>query len=143
MGTPLSQAVQPNDLWCADFKGEFNTGDGHYSYPLTVTDQASPYLLLCEALESTKEAAVIEAFVRLFREHGLPIAIRSYNGLPFAFPNGLYNLSRLSVWRLRQGISLERIKPGKPQQNRRHERVHLTIAGPRNQFYHKSLAVPV
>ena len=127
MGTPLSQAVQPNDLWCADFKGEFKTGDGRYCYPLTVTDQASRYLLLCEALESTKEAPVIEAFVRLFRERGLPIAIRSDNGLPFASPNGLYNLSRLSVWWLRLGISLERIQPGCPQQNGRHERMHLTL----------------
>jgi transposase InsO family protein len=126
-GTPLSQAVQPNDLWCADFKGEFKTGDGRYCYPLTVTDQASRYLLLCEALESTKEAPVIEAFVRLFRERGLPIAIRSDNGLPFASPNGLYNLSRLSVWWLRLGISLERIQPGCPQQNGRHERMHLTL----------------
>lgn len=127
MGTPLSQAVQPNDLWCADFKGEFKTGDGRYCYPLTVTDQASRYLLLCEALESTKEAPAIEAFVRLFKERGLPIAIRSDNGLPFASPNGLYNLSRLSVWWLRLGIGLERIKPGKPQQNGRHERMHLTL----------------
>lgn len=127
MGTPLSQAVQPNDLWCADFKGEFKTGDGRYCYPLTVTDQASRYLLLCEALESTKEAPVIEAFVRLFKERGLPAAIRSDNGLPFASPNGLYNLSRLSVWWLRLGIGLERIRPGKPQQNGRHERMHLTL----------------
>jgi transposase InsO family protein len=126
-GTPLSQAVQPNDLWCADFKGEFKTGDGRYCYPLTVTDQASRYLLLVEALESTKEEPVIEAFVRLFKERGLPAAIRSDNGLPFASPNGLYNLSRLSVWWLRLGIGLERIKPGKPQQNGRHERMHLTL----------------
>ena len=127
VGTPLSQAVQPNDLWCADFKGEFKTGDGRYCYPLTVTDQASRYLLLCEALESTREAPAIEAFVRLFKERGLPIAIRSDNGLPFASPNGLYNLSRLSVWWLRLGIGLERIKPGNPQQNGRHERMHLTL----------------
>ncbi|MDX8463600.1 IS481 family transposase, partial [Mesorhizobium humile] len=127
MGTPLSQAVEPNDLWCADFKGEFKLGNGCYCYPLTVTDQASRYLLACEALESTKETPVIETFVRLFKERGLPAAIRSDNGLPFASPNGLYNLSRLSVWWLRLGISLERIKPGKPQQNGRHERMHLTL----------------
>ena len=82
-----------------------------------MTDQASRYVLACEALESTKEGPVIEAFVRLFRERGLPKAIRSDNGLPFASPNGLYNLSRLSVFWLRLGISLERIKPGNPQQN--------------------------
>ena len=126
-GTPLSSPSAPNDLWGADFKGEFKTGNGRYCYPLTVTDQASRYLLLCEALESTKEAPVIEAFVRLFRERGLPAAIRSDNGLPFASPNGLYNLSKLSVFWLRLGIEIERIKPGCPQQNGRHERMHLTL----------------
>ena len=126
-GTPLSQALAPNDLWCADFKGEFKLGNGRYCYPLTVTDQASRKLLLLEALESTKEAPVLEAFGRLFQDHGLPAAIRSDNGLPFASPNGLYNLSRLSVFWLRLGIAIERIKPGHPQQNGRHERMHLTL----------------
>jgi transposase InsO family protein len=126
-GTPLSQAAAPNDLWCADFKGEFKLGDGRYCYPLTVTDQASRYVLACEALESTREDPVIEAFVRLFREYGLPAAMRSDNGLPFASPNGLYNLSRLSVFWLRLGIQIERIKPGHPQQNGRHERMHRTL----------------
>jgi transposase InsO family protein len=126
-GTPLSQAVEPNHLWCADFKGEFKLGNGRYCYPLTVTDQASRYLLLCEAFESTREVPVIEAFQHLFRERGLPVAIRSDNGLPFASPNGLYNLSRLSVWWLRLGIAIERITPGCPQQNGRHERMHLTL----------------
>jgi transposase InsO family protein len=127
VGTKLSQAAGPNDLWCADFKGEFKLGNRYYCYPLTVTDQASRYLLACEALESTKEGPVIEAFVRLFRERGLPEAIRSDNGLPFASPNGLYNLSRLSVFWLRLGITLEHIKPGNPQQNGRHERMHRTL----------------
>jgi transposase InsO family protein len=86
-GTSLSQAAQPNDLWCADFKGEFRLGNGRYCYPLTVTDQASRYVLACEALASTQEGPVIEAFVRLFRERGLPAAIRSDNGLPFASPS--------------------------------------------------------
>jgi transposase InsO family protein len=126
-GTPLSAAAAPNDLWCADFKGEFKLGNGRYCYPLTVSDHASRYLLLCEALESTREVPVIEAFQRLFRDRGLPVAIRSDNGLPFASPNGLYNLSRLSVWWLRLGIAIERIKPGHPQQNGRHERMHLTL----------------
>ena len=126
-GTELSQALQPNDLWCTDFKGEFKTGDGRYCYPLTVTDQASRSILTCEALASTKEAPVLEAFVRLFKERGLPMAIRSDNGLPFASPNGLYNLSRLSVFWLRLGIAIERIKPSHPQQNGRHERMHLTL----------------
>jgi transposase InsO family protein len=126
-GTPLSSAPAPNDLWCTDFKGEFRLGNGRYCYPLTVTDQASRYVLTCEALESTKEAPVIEAFVRLFRECGLPDAIRSDNGLPFASPNGLYNLSKLSIFWLRLGIGIERIRPGHPQQNGRHERMHLTL----------------
>jgi transposase InsO family protein len=126
-GTPLSAGAEPNALWCADFKGEFKLGNGRYCYPLTVSDHASRYLLLCEAFESTREVPVIEAFQRLFRDRGLPLAIRSDNGLPFASPNGLYNLSRLSVWWLRLGIAIERIKPGHPQQNGRHERMHLTL----------------
>ena len=126
-GTPLSQGLQPNDLWCADFKGEFKLGNGRYCYPLTVTDHASRYLLLCEALESTREAPAIAAFEQLFRERGLPGAMRSDNGVPFASPNGLYNLSKLSVWWLRLGIAIERIRPGHPQQNGRHERMHLTL----------------
>ena len=126
-GTPLSAGSEPNDLWCADFKGEFKLGNGHYCYPLTVTDHASRYLLMCEAHDSTRENPVIAAFERLFAERGLPAAIRSDNGLPFASPNGLFNLSRLSVWWLRLGIAIERIKPGHPQQNGRHERMHLTL----------------
>jgi len=126
-GTPLSAGAVPNALWCADFKGEFKLGNGRYCYPLTVSDHASRYLLLCEAFESTREAPVIEAFQQLFRDRGLPAAIRSDNGLPFASPNGLYNLSRLSVWWLRLGVAIERIKPGHPQQNGRHERMHLTL----------------
>jgi len=126
-GTPLSQAGAPNDLWCADFKGEFKLGNGRYCYPLTVTDQASRYLLMCEALESVREELAFTAFERLFQERGLPQAIRSDNGVPFASPNGLYNLSKLSVWWLRLGIAIERIKPGHPHENGRHERMHLTL----------------
>ena len=126
-GTPLSPGSEPNELWCADFKGEFKMGDGRYCYPLTVTDHASRYLLMCEAHESTRENPVISAFERLFIERGLPAAIRSDNGVPFASANGLFNLSKLSVWWLRLGISIERIKPGHPQQNGRHERMHLTL----------------
>jgi transposase InsO family protein len=126
-GTPLSPGLNPNDLWCADFKGEFKLGNGRYCYPLTVTDHASRYLLLCEALDSTREDPAISAFERLFRGRGLPQAIRSDNGVPFASPNALFNLSKLSVWWLRLGIAIERIKPGHPQQNGRHERMHLTL----------------
>jgi len=105
----------------------FKLANGKYCYPLTVSDHASRTLLACEALDSTREGPVIEAFERLFAERGLPDAIRSDNGVPFASPNGLYNLSRLSVWWLRLGIAIERIKPGQPQQNGRHERMHLTL----------------
>jgi hypothetical protein len=126
-GTLLSLAITAYDLWRADFKCEFKLGNGRYCYPLKVTDQATRYVLACEALESTKETPVIEAFLRLFKEYGLPNAIRSDNGLPFASPNGLYNLSKLSVFWLRLGIAIERIKPGNPQQNGRHERMHRTL----------------
>ena len=126
-GTALSVGARPNDLWCADFKGEFKLGNGRYCYPLTVTDHASRYLLLCEALESVREEPAITAFEQLFLARGLPTAIRSDNGVPFASPNGLYNLSRMSVWWLRLGIEIERIKPGRPQQNGRHEHMHLTL----------------
>jgi transposase InsO family protein len=126
-GTPLSQGAAPNDLWCADYKGEFQLGNGKYCYPLTVTDHASRFILLCEALESTREDLAFTAFERLFKERGQPLAIRSDNGVPFASPNALFNLSKLSVWWLRLGIEIERIKPGRPQQNGRHERMHLTL----------------
>ena len=126
-GTVLRQALAPNQLWGADFKGEFRLGNRRYCYPLTVTDQVLRFILLCEALDSTKEATAFTAFLQLFEERGLPDAIRTDNGLPFASPNGLYNLSKLSVWWLRLGIDIERIKPGHPQQNGRHERMHLTL----------------
>lgn len=126
-GTALSEGANPNDLWCADFKGEFTLGNKRYCYPLTVSDHASRYLLMCEALESTCEDTAFEAFEQLFRERGLPAAIRSDNGVPFASPNALFNLSKLAVWWLRLGIQIERIKPGHPQQNGRHERMHRTL----------------
>jgi transposase InsO family protein len=126
-GTPLSEGSSPNDLWCTDYKGEFMLANKRYCYPLTVTDHASRYLLLCEAMESNAEKPAFTAFERLFQERGLPQAIRSDNGVPFASPNGLFNLSKLSVWWLRLGIRIERIRPGHPQQNGRHERMHLTL----------------
>ena len=126
-GTPLSQALAPNALWCADFKGEFKLGNHKYCYPLTITDQRSRYLLACQGLESTKEVTAFEVFERTFKEFGLPAAIRTDNGIPFASPHALFGLSRLSIWWLRLGISIERIKPGRPQQNGRHERMHLTL----------------
>jgi transposase InsO family protein len=126
-GTPLSDGSKPNDLWCTDYKGEFLLGNRKYCYPLTVTDHASRYLLLCEGMESTREVLAFTAFERLFRERGLPAAIRSDNGVPFASAHSLFNLSKLSIWWLRLGIGIERIKPGNPQQNGRHERMHLTL----------------
>jgi transposase InsO family protein len=127
VGTGLSLGQHPNELWCTDYKGEFLLGNHKYCYPLTVTDHASRYLLLCEALESTREDLAFTAFERLFKERGLPGSIRSDNGVPFASGNSLFNLSKLSVWWLRLGISIERIKPGNPQQNGRHERMHRTL----------------
>src|SRR5204863_3157727 len=126
-GTELSRPTEPNALWCADYKGEFMLGDRRYCYPLTITDFASRYLLTCEALSTTQEKFAFTAFERTFKEFGLPQTIRTDNGVPFASPHALYGLSKLSVWWLRLGIHIERIKPGHPQQNGRHERMHLTL----------------
>ena len=126
-GTELNSAISPNGLWCADYKGEFMLGDKRYCYPLTITDYHSRYLLACEGQESTKEVFAFRVFERIFQEYGLPSTIRTDNGLPFSSPNALYGLSRLSVWWLRLGIAIERIKPGHPEQNGRHERMHLTL----------------
>src|SRR2546421_4552624 len=101
--------------------------DRRYCYPLTITDFASRYLFACEALATTKEAYAFPVFEAAFKEFGLPKAIRTDNGVPFASPNALFGLSKLSVWWLRLGIAIERIKPGHPQQNGRHERMHLTL----------------
>jgi len=110
-----------------DFKGEFMLGDRRYCYPLTITDRASRYLFAVEALASVKDRGVFPVFERVFTEYGLPRAIRSDNGVPFASPNGLFQLSRLSVWWLRLGIQIERIQPGHPEQNGQHERMHLEL----------------
>jgi len=126
-GTTLSDVQNPNDLWCADYKGEFMLGDKRYCYPLTITDYASRFLLSCEALSTTREEFAFEVFTRVFKEFGLPKSIRTDNGIPFASGNSLYGLTKLSVWWLRLGIGLERIKPGHPEQNGRHERMHLTL----------------
>jgi len=126
-GTPLSRPVAPNDLWCADYKGEFMLADRRYCYPLTISDFASRYLFACEALTTTQQVYAFTVFERVFKEFGLPQAIRTDNGVPFASPNALYRLSKLAVWWLRLGIRIERIKPGHPEQNGRHERIHLTL----------------
>jgi putative transposase len=126
-GTTLSHPSQPNDLWCADYKGEFMLADRRYCYPLTITDFATRYLLTCDALTTTKETYAFSVFERAFTDFGLPRAIRTDNGVPFASAHALYGLSKLSVWWLRLGIQIERIRPGHPEQNGRHERMHLTL----------------
>jgi putative transposase len=126
-GTALVSTQIPNDLWCADFKGEFTLADRRYCYPLTVTDYSSRYLLACEALDSTNLAGSFDVFERAFKEFGIPKAIRTDNGTPFSCPRALFGMTRLSVWWLRLGIAVERIKPGNPQENGRHERMHLTL----------------
>jgi len=116
----------PNDVWCADFKGQFRLGTGVYCYPLTITDAFSRYLLRCDALSSTATEGSASVFDRAFREYGLPKAIHTDNGSPFsaATPGGL---TRLSVGWVKLGIRLERNMPGHPEQNGRHERMHLTL----------------
>ena len=126
-GTTLTSPTQANDLWCADYKGEFMLADKRYCYPLTVTDFASRYLICCEALATTKAMYAFTVFERVFKDFGLPLAIRTDNGSPFASGGSFFGLTKLSVWWLRLGIGIERIKPGNPQQNGRHERMHLTL----------------
>jgi transposase InsO family protein len=126
-GTALVAAHEPNGLWCADYKGEFLLGSKQYCYPLTVTDYRSRYLLACEGMASTRSDFAFSVFERAFKDFGLPAAMRTDNGPPFASPNALFGLSRLAIWWLRLGIKIQRIKPGNPQQNGRHERMHLTL----------------
>jgi len=125
-GKPTSAILAPNDVWSADYKGQFRTGNGVYCYPLTITDGFSRYLLGCQGLSSTAVAEAKPVFLRLFKEYGLPKRIRTDNGVPFA-TNTLARLSSLSAWWVRLGILPELIEPGKPQQNGRHERMHRTL----------------
>ena len=116
----------PNDLWTTDFKGHFRTRDGIYCYPLTIADQHTRYLLTCQGLRSTKGRGVRVVFVEAFRTFGLPHAIRTDNGVPFA-TTGIHGLSQLNVWWMRLGIQHQRIQPAQPQQNGVHERMHRTL----------------
>ena len=125
MDRPFAQVLAPNDAWCIDFKGWFRTGDGRRCDPFTVTDAFSRYLLSVRIIEPVT-AAVEAEMDRLFKLHGLPKAIRSDNGSPFASV-GAGGLTRLSARWARMGIDLERIWPGQPQQNGRHERMHGTL----------------
>ncbi len=127
-GVVPATTTQPNDLWTADFKGHFRTRDGLYCYPLTIADQHTRYLLACHGLLSTQGVGVRPVFERLFREDGLPRAIRTDNGVPFA-TTGIHGLSQLNVWWLRLGIQHQRILPAHPQQNGAHERMHQTLTG--------------
>jgi transposase InsO family protein len=123
---PLAHADGPNRVWCADFKGWFRTGDGERIDPLTISDAYSRYLLRNQAVEKTDTARVQAIFEAAFREYGLPQAIRTDNGAPFA-STAVGGLSRLSVWWIKLGIVPERIEAGHPEQNGRHERMHRTL----------------
>lgn len=123
---PFGSCEAPNSIWCADFKGWFRTADGKRCEPLTVTDAHTRYLLACRALSHTTQNRVRTIFEAIFRQYGLPSAIRTDNGRPFA-STALAGLSRLSVWWIRLGIRPERIDPGHPEQNGRHERFHKTL----------------
>jgi len=123
---PLAHAVESNRVWCADFKGWFRSGDGTRIDPLTITDACSRYLLRCQAVEKTDTERVRAIFEAAFREYGLPWAIRTDNGAPFA-SSAVGGLSRLAVWWIKLGIVPERIEAGHPEQNGRHERMHRTL----------------
>ena len=123
---PLSQADQCNEVWCVDFKGWRRTGDGQCCQPLTVTDHATRYLLCCQALTATRTELVKPVLERVFRHYGLPLRMRSDNGPPFG-NTGACGLTELAAWLIELGTVCERIEPGRPQQNGRHERMHRTL----------------
>jgi hypothetical protein len=123
---PFGQCAAANDVWCTDFKGWFVTGDGKRCEPLTLSDAHSRYLLRCQALARTDTDHVWPVLEAAFREFGLPLRLRSDNGSPFA-SCGAGGLSQLAVKVIKAGVVPERIKPGKPQQNGRLERLHLTL----------------
>lgn len=125
-GVVRPDTAAPNDLWSADFKGEFRTGNGLYCYPLTIADQHTRFLLTCHGLLSTQTVTARPVFERAFREYGLPLAIRTDNGVPFA-TQAIHGLSYLNVWWMRLGILHQRIRPGCPQENGAHERMHRTF----------------
>jgi putative transposase len=124
--TSLRDANAPNDVWCIDYKGQFRLGDKSLCYPLTLTDQRSRFILGCEAMTAISDEEAREACEEIFRRYGLPKAMRSDNGVPFA-SSGLANLTQLSAYWLRLGIELERIRPAHPEENGRHERMHRTL----------------
>ena len=123
---PLTAPEAPNALWTIDYNGQFRTGDGVWLYPLTVPDAHSRYLLGCAGHRQLSGPATRATLQKVFREHGLPERLRSDSGSPFASV-GAGRLSTLAAWWLKLGIELERIQPGKPQQNGRHERMHRVL----------------
>jgi putative transposase len=125
-GAAALRTTAPNQVWTIDFKGQFRTRNGIYCYPLTVIDHFSRYLLCCCGLLDVRGAGVKPQLRRLFRAHGLPDAIRSDNGSPFA-STGIHGLNGLNVWWLQLGITHQRITPGSPQENGAHERLHKTL----------------
>lgn len=125
--TSRTRAEQPNQVWTADFKGQFRLGNGRLCYPLTIADAHSRYLLVCKGLRSTSLQPVRQVFEAAFREYGLPEVIHTDNGVPFCAPGALLGLSSLSVWFLKLGIRLQRSRPGHPQDNGAHERMHRTL----------------
>jgi transposase InsO family protein len=123
---PLAAAEGPNQVWCADFKGHFRTRDGERIDPFTMSDAHSRYLLRCQAVPKTDTSSVRAICEAAFREYGLPQAIRTDNGAPFA-SRAVAGLSRLAVYWMKLNIVPERIAPGHPEQNGRHERMHRTL----------------
>src|SRR5579864_6650499 len=124
--TPFAAASAPNRVWCGDFKGWQRTQDGARIDPLTISDACTRYLLRCQAVDKMDTARVQAIFEAAFREYGLPEAIRTDNGAPFA-SCAIAGLSRLALWWMKLGIVPERIQPAHPEQNGRHERMHLTL----------------
>jgi transposase InsO family protein len=124
--TAITTSFESNDVWCADFKGEFRLGNKAYCYPLTITDHFSRYVIGCEGLSSTKVHPAIAFFEEIFDEYGLPFAIKSDNGVPFG-SQGFLGLTELSAWWMSLGIEIQRSRPGCPQDNGRHERMHRTL----------------
>jgi transposase InsO family protein len=123
---PLAHATAPNEVWSADFKGHFKLGDGNICYPLTISDNHSRLLISCQGLSGPRLAPAMKVYERAFREYGLPRRIRTDNGYPFAMVT-LGGLTPLTVWLIKLGVMPERIDPGCPQQNGRHERMHRTL----------------
>ncbi len=125
-GRPEAVPGSPNEIWGADFKGQFRTRDGKYCFPFTVSDLYSRYLICCDGYLTTGYEGVKGSLERVFREYGLPAAIRTDNGAPFA-STGIARMTKLGVWLIKLGIRRELIQPGRPGQNGRHERMHRTL----------------